>query len=271
MKLMRKYRFLAARRILLVGFAAAVFAVSSFAKTVTITLTDNNTSICLIEGDTLIVNLPSTMPGVYRWDLVESIKPSPLSSERQFSQGERQFSQSNSAKQSKTQSFRLNAAAPGKTMLLLAYNPHAVMDAPREVSQTLAVDVTVASGQPESMVLIGTYEGTTACADCTGIQTRLRLYAKGANDFTEAIFVSTRSYLGGKPGNQSFTERGEWSLLRGDATDPNATVYALNPDRPEDEQYMLRQAGGAELTLLDRNLKPVDAPAIYRLTLKKVD
>jgi len=58
--------------------------------------------------------------------------------------------------------------------------------------------------------------------------------------------------------------------LKGDAVDPNATVYALSPDQPEQVQYMLLQPGGAALNQLDRQMKPIDSPAMYNLTLKRV-
>jgi uncharacterized lipoprotein NlpE involved in copper resistance len=139
-----------------------------------------------------------------------------------------------------------------------------------EVTQSFSVQVSVASGAPKSMTLIGTYNGTTACADCTGIQTTLRLYAKSANDFTDAIYVSTRTYQGGRNGDQSFSERGDWTVMKGDAVDPNATVYALSPENPQQLQYFLVQPGGAALTGLDQHVRPIDAPPQYQLILKRV-
>ncbi len=120
-------------------------------------------------------------------------------------------------------------------------------------------------------MLIGTYKGMTACADCTGILTVLRLYAKGASDFTDNIYISTRTYQGGRNGDQSFTDRGEWFLNKGDAVDPNATVYALSPDDPQLRQYYLLQPGGVSLTGLDQQMKPIDAPPQYQSILKRVE
>lgn len=234
-----------------------------FAKTVTLGTADNHTSICLIEGDTLVITLPSPIPDSYRWQQ-NLPRPSPLTAMHD------DYAPPKDAKSAGTHTFRFNAAVVSEGILLLRFERQKEGPAP-QVTQTFSIDVTVASGEPASATLIGIYKGTTACADCTGIQTELRLYAKGKNDFTDTIYVSTRTYLGGRLGDQSFTDRGEWSVMKGDALDPNATVYALSPDQPEQAQYLLLQPGGAALTQLDRQMKPIDAPPIYSLTLKRVE
>ncbi len=249
-------------------FAAGAWLVLGspvFAKTVTLSATDNNTSICLIEGDTLVVNLTSSAPvaAAYRWKLL-SEKPIPLTAERQFEAP-------GAAKDTKAQTFRFNATSIGQTTLTFRWDLAAILDGPREPAQTFSVQVAVASGAPKPWVLIGTDKGTTACADCTGIQTELRLYAKGEFDFTDNIYVSTRTYLGGRYGDQSFTDRGAWFLMRGDAVDPNATVYELNANQPEQPRYFLVQPGGAALTQLDGQMKPIDPPAQYQTILKRMD
>jgi predicted secreted protein len=232
------------------------------AKTVTLSVTDNNTTICLIEGDTLVITLPSPIADSYRWQKQQS-KSSPLSGLKD------DYTPPKDPKSSGVQTFRFNAATVGKTGLLLNFERQKPGPAPL-VTQTFSISVTVASGEPASMVLIGTYKGTTACADCTAIQTDLRLYAKGRSDFTDCLYISTRTYLGGRNGDQSFTDRGAWSMLKGDAVDPNATVYELSPDQPQQAQYFLLQAGGATLTELDQQMRPSTAPAMYTLTLKRV-
>jgi len=234
-----------------------------FAKTVTLAQADNHASICLIEGDTLIVTLPSGIPDAYRWER-QLAGPSALAAMRD------DYTPPKDPKGVGTQTFRFNAASVGSASLLLNFKRQKAGAAP-EVTQTFSVDVSVATGEPKSSVLIGTYEGATACADCTGIQTRLRLYAKGKNDFTDTIYVITRTYLGGRNGDQSSTGRGEWAVLRGDASNPDATVYALNPDTLEQAQYFLLQPGGGALTGLDQQMKPIDAPPQYQSVLKRVE
>jgi copper homeostasis protein (lipoprotein) len=233
-----------------------------FAKTVTLAAADNRTSICLIEGDTLVVTLPSPMADSYRWR-AKLAKGSPLTAEREDDAPEK------GATAPATQTFRFNAASVGEGKLALSFERLKADGA--GATQTFSVAVTVASGTPASLRLIGRYAGTTACADCSGIRTVLRLYAKGPNDFTEALYVSARTYLGGRDGDQSFAERGEWAVLRGDASDPDATVYALNPDHPEQAQYLLLQPGGATLTQLDRQMRRIDAPPQYQSILKRVE
>jgi len=234
-----------------------------FAKTLTLTSIDNNTSICLVEGDSLVITLPSPIADSYKWQL-QPAKPSPLTTMNDS------FTPAKDPQAVATQTFRFNAASPGDGAIKLSFERQKPGAAP-QVTQTFSVQVTVASSAPKSLILIGTYKGTTACADCTGILTVLRLYAKGPNDFTEAIYISTRTYQGGRAADQSFTDRGEWSVMRGDAVDPNATVYALNPDNAQEAQYFLLRPGGATLTGLDRQMKPIDAPPQYQLILKRVD
>jgi copper homeostasis protein (lipoprotein) len=234
-----------------------------FAKTVTLTVTDNNTPISLIEGDTLIVTLPSPIADSYKWQL-QLGKPSPLTPLQDT------FTAASDPKGTATQTFRFNVAVVTEGLLLFRFERQKPGPAP-EVTQTFSVDVAVSSGEPKSYLLLGNYRGTTACADCTGIQTELRLYAKGKNDSTDAIYVLTRTYQGGRNGDQSFTDRGDWVVMKGDAVDPNATVYALSPDDPQHAQYFLLQPGGASLTGLDGQMKPIDAPPQYQSVLKRVE
>jgi len=255
-------KLLVSRSVQLVALVVAMLAAAPlYAKTVTLASVDNNTSICLVEGDTLVVTLPSPIPNAPGWKL-QTQQPSPLTPLREFEAPA-------STKAPKTQTFRFNAASVGTTTLNLVFHIGG-LDSAQQVNEIFSVEVTVASGAPKSMVLIGTYQGTTACADCTGIRTELRLYAKGKFDFTYNIYISTRTYQGGRGGDQTFTDRGEWSLMKGDAVDPNATVYALNPGDPQEAQYFLLQPGGAILTGLDRQMKPIDAPVQYQSILKRV-
>ena len=240
-----------------------LIAASLLAKTVSLAPSDNHASICLVPGDTLVVSLPSPITPTYRWQ--EHLpKPSPLSAMHD------DYTPPKDAKGSGTQTFRFNAATVGKATVTLNFTRQQPGPAP-EVTQTFSVDVAVASGEPRAAVLIGLYKGTLPCADCSGLQTELRLYARGKNDFTDTIYVNTRSYLGARGGDLSYTDRGEWAVLKGDAINANATVYALNPDHPEQEQFLLLQPGGGALTQLDRQMKPIDAPPSMNMTLKRVE
>ena len=48
---------------------------------------------------------------------------------------------------------------------------------------------------------------------------------------------------------------GDWTTLRGDAVDPDASVYQLNPDHPETQRNFLRVGDDLELKVLDRDMK----------------
>jgi copper homeostasis protein (lipoprotein) len=243
--------------------ALLLVAAPLLAKTVTLTAVDKNTSICLVEGDSLVITLPSPIPDAYRWQQ-HLAKPSPLTAMND------DFTPTKDPKGVATQTFRFNAASVGDSAVTLSFERQKPGAVP-QVTQTFSVQVTIASGEPKSSVLIGTYKGTTACADCMGILTVLRLYAKGPNDFIDTIYISTRTYQGGRNGDQRFTDRGEWSVMKGDAADPNATVYALSPDDPRLLQYFLLQPGGAALTQLDQQMKPINAPPQYQSILKRVE
>jgi len=260
---MRKNPLLLALTKNLLFATSLLLALPAHAKTITLTPADNHTTICLIEGDSLEITLPSGTPEAYKWQQLPT-KPSPLTAMQE------NYTPPKDPKATGTQTFRFNAATTGEVTLTLNFQKQKTGPAP-EVTQTYSIQVTVNSGEPKSATLIGTYKGTTACADCTGIQTELRLYAKGQNDFTDTIYISTRTYQGGRNGDQSFTDRGEWSILKGDATDPNATVYALNPDQPKQTQYFLLATGGASLTQLDQKMKPIQAPPQYQSILKRVE
>jgi copper homeostasis protein (lipoprotein) len=241
--------------------AGLSLTVPALAKTVTLASADNNTAICLIEGDSIEITLPSGTPEAYKWRQ-QLTKPSPLTAMHD------NYTPAKDPKAIGTQTFRFNAASVGETTLTLNFQKQKSGPAP-EVTQTYSIQVTVASGEPKLATLLGAYKGTTACADCTGIQTELRLYAKGPNNFTDTIFISTRTYQGGRNGDQAFTDRGEWAVLKGDANDPNATVYALDPDQPKQTQYFLLATGGTSLTQLDQKMKPIQAPPQYQSVLKR--
>jgi copper homeostasis protein (lipoprotein) len=131
------------------------------------------------------------------------------------------------------------------------------------------VKVRVASGAPATgeAILLGVYNGMLPCADCSGLDTELRLYAKGKFDFTYAFYVRTQTYRAAPHGDMTFSDRGDWALLRGDAVNPDATVYQLDPDDSARSQAYLVAENGAALVQLDREMKPIETK--MNLTLRK--
>lgn len=106
-----------------------------------------------------------------------------------------------------------------------------------------------AEAPPETPELMGVYAGVIDCDGCPGIQTRLRMVRNGAYS-GEGTYELTENF--GDPADIS-VRTGDWTTLRGDASDPDATVYQLDPDTPDESQFYLK-AGEDALILLDRNL-----------------
>jgi copper homeostasis protein (lipoprotein) len=119
----------------------------------------------------------------------------------------------------------------------------------------------------KTMHLLGTWQGTTPCADCSGIITTLTLYQKGPNDFTEAVYRLHLKYID----RGSFTSYGSWTVLRGMPGNADATLYQLDPDKPQGTQYYLR-VDDDTLQQLDRERKPIDSPPDSKMnfTLKRI-
>src|SRR5882757_7037461 len=96
-------------------FLAMLFIcpVMAEAKTVTLQDTDNHTSVMLNLGDTLLVELPSTLPGQYKW-VAHLDRGAPLSP-----QGDSLISAAgmDAKKGEGAWQFRYNAAKIGQTVL----------------------------------------------------------------------------------------------------------------------------------------------------------
>ncbi len=167
--------------------------------------------------------------------------------------------------------FRFNAATVGDTALVFGWETEVKTPgaAPQDTS-AYSVRVHVALGSPQlgTAVLYGVYTGTLPCADCSGLETVLRLYAKGKFETTYAFYVRTQTYRGAPHGDLVLSDRGEWAMLRGDATNPDATVYQLNPDDERHSDSWLVRDQGAALVQLDREQKPIDSK--MNLTLRRV-
>jgi hypothetical protein len=98
---------------------------------------------------------------------------------------------------------------------------------------------TAAAGGP----ILGSFRGVTPYADCPGIDTELTPTRErpGSGEGTCRL---VEIYLGRSVAPLVAT--GTWTTLRGTPHDADATVYALNPDRPEAARYF-PWSGSAEL------------------------
>ena len=116
-----------------------------------------------------------------------------------------------------------------------------------------------AEAPAESPELLGVFTGVLPCADCPGIETKLTLTRKGPG-WGDGTFELVETYLErGEP----VVTTGEWGTLRGSATDPDATVYELNPGQ-ESVRYF--RVDGENLRMLDRELGETPADMPYTLT-----
>jgi copper homeostasis protein (lipoprotein) len=236
------------------------------AKTVTLGTADNRTNVSLNLGDTLVVELSSGDVNGFSW-VLHLPKDSGLTAiGDQLLPAEKK-----TLVQVKIKRFCFNAAKAGESALVFGFETaEKVPGAAPQDTSAYSVRVHIASGAPRpgTAILFGVYKGTLPCADCNGLDTVLRLYAKGEFDYTYAFYVRTQTYVGSSHGDRTISDRGEWTLLRGDATDDNASVYQLNPDSEQRSESLLVQDSGTTLTQLDKDLKPIDTT--MNLSLKKV-
>ncbi len=242
------------------------FATVMQAKTVTLGSADNRTEVSLNLGDTLIVELSSGDVNGFGW-VLHLPKDSGLTALN----NELVPADKTAAVPVKIMRFRFNAARVGDSALVFGFETAEKIPgaAPQDTS-AYSVRVHVASGAPRvgTAILFGVYKGTLPCADCDGLDTVLRLYAKGKFDTTYAFYVRTQTYRGAPHGDVTFSDRGDWTVLRGDAEDDNATVYQLNPDREQGSEALLVKDGGTSLVQLGRDLEPIDTT--MNVTLKRV-
>jgi copper homeostasis protein (lipoprotein) len=236
------------------------------AKTVTLGSSDNRTDVSLDLGDTLVVELSSGDINGFGW-----VSHLPKESGLSALNDDLLPANKKVAVPVQIKRFRFNAAKLGDFALVFGFETaEKVLGAAPQDTSAYSVRVHIASGAPRpgTAILFGIYKGTMPCADCSELETVLRLYAKGKFDTTYAFYVRTQTYRGAPHGDVTISDRGEWTVLRGDATDPDATVYQLNPDDEQHSEALLVQDKGAALEQLDRDLKPIETT--MNMTLKRV-
>ena len=256
------------RRVAVVFGFTAILGCSGVApaKTVTLGSTDNRTDVSLNLGDTLVVELSSGDVNGFGW-----VSHLPKDSGLTALNDDLLPASKKAAAPVQIKRFRFNAAKVGDFALVFGFETaEKVPGAAPQDTSAYSVRAHIASGAPRpgTAILFGVYKGTMPCADCSGLETLLRLYAKGKFDTTYAFYVRTQTYRGAPHGDVTLSDRGEWTVLRGDAADPDATVYQLNPDDEQHSEALLVQDKGAALEELDRDLKPIETT--MNVTLKRV-
>nr|QQZ50169.1 copper resistance protein NlpE N-terminal domain-containing protein [Phenylobacterium glaciei] len=109
-----------------------------------------------------------------------------------------------------------------------------------------------------------TFVGSLPCADCPGIRTELTL-TRDAPYSGDGKYSLVETYIDRGP---PITTTGIWGTLRGDASDEDATVYELNPEKAEGERRHFRREGDMALKVLGGDMKPL--PDALPSTLKRV-
>ncbi|WP_264537964.1 copper resistance protein NlpE [Flavobacterium sp. N1736] len=112
------------------------------------------------------------------------------------------------------------------------------------------------------------YLGTLPCADCSGIETVLKIY-QGDGTIESHKFELTSIYKG-KP-SKNFVDHGNFNLERGLENDPDGTIYVLNWDQPESRQiyYGVFSHDSNKIYLLNNKREIIKSDLNYSLVLKK--
>lgn len=111
-------------------------------------------------------------------------------------------------------------------------------------------------------LVVGEFDGVLPCADCAGLDTRLKL-VEDKPDAEKGTYFLSENYIG--KSKTPFKSSGRWATVKGTPKDPAATVYVLDPDKPKKTRYYLLRADGSLLSL-DGERNEIDAP--FDLSLK---
>jgi copper homeostasis protein (lipoprotein) len=105
--------------------------------------------------------------------------------------------------------------------------------------------------------LLTRFAGVLPCADCSGLKTELRLFTSQPSGRPDH-YEMTETYLATGDGDKTSLSAGNWAILRGTPTNPNATVYQLDSDQPNRRRNFLLI--GDELRTLDRDQREIQSP-----------
>ena len=109
------------------------------------------------------------------------------------------------------------------------------------------------------------YEGVVPAASCTGMRYRISMYSvEGVSD---GVYEMCLTYLEAEDGADVLIEsRGRWSAVVGTPSDSLATVYRL-VDSVKAKDTINLLYGGAYLSILTRELEPINSELNYKLQL----
>lgn len=109
--------------------------------------------------------------------------------------------------------------------------------------------------------LIEDFSGVLPCADCEGIKTDLKI-------FDNETFELNETYTG--KNNSVLKQKGKLLIERGFENDIDATLYTLNPDKPNEKLYFVYFSNNpkGEILKLDNEKKIIDSKLNYKLVRK---
>jgi copper homeostasis protein (lipoprotein) len=112
-----------------------------------------------------------------------------------------------------------------------------------------------AAPAPSEPLLVGVFAGDLPCADCPGMATRLTLVRKDGG-WAEGRYLLVQTYR--ERDVAPLVRAGDWTTLRGDAEDPDAVVYQLDPDKDNGGE-LFRKDGEQALRALTPAMRPFPA------------
>ena len=113
--------------------------------------------------------------------------------------------------------------------------------------------------------LVGIFEGRVPCDDCEKIKIFLVLY-QDPEKKTPTTYKLGRVYVG--KGNDRTMTEGNWTILHGTKTNPNAIVYQLDQNTPVELGSYLAVDKNI-LLLLDKDMNPKVGNASWSYTLSR--
>lgn len=154
-------------------------------------------------------------------------------------------------------------------LLVIAIQLMACNSKKKEEVTTPQTDSTTVSVEKPVVENALVYEGLLPCADCSGIQTVLKI-AQGDGTTEGQTFELSSTYKGKEP-EKEFVEKGKFNTERGLENDPNGTIFVLNYDKPADKQvyYGYFSSDTKKIYMLDRDKKIIKSKLNYSLDLKK--
>ncbi|WNK20675.1 copper resistance protein NlpE N-terminal domain-containing protein [Halomonas piscis] len=84
------------------------------------------------------------------------------------------------------------------------------------------------------------YQGTLPCRNCDGIGLDVEMMGEEADAVQDRTFTLTASYMNHPQTPPDEDYAGNWEVLTGTPSDPDAKVYELTPDGEGQTYYFLR-------------------------------